>query len=261
MICMQSIVDFASLTCMSCVCSGTFHEKCLLALKPLDASLGQDVTSPRSCPCCRRKGVVTNLLECFEKMYPVSGLRGNLEKRLLQMTPDPVREGLLKAEKHLREQKKILNFLVGQVKTLDEVSCRTLMFRSPASCLSAGCAMCGEAFEELSDLWSQACACQALFHRTCLEASGRQGVIRCCCRCGSLDVLARGASVQTAARVASSGAAGVLAEDEDALRKDQQEERLLMARQIKSCSELLTRLQEGTRRDDSLPKRRRLAVG
>jgi len=204
-ICLSVIDCFEEAACMTCVCEGLFHRRCL-------ERLPQGAEARRRCPYCRREGRILSLQqELSDEHVPT----GRQEARLLALRLAKEEDGALAslllgaeeklARQHCRLEKELRRLGAEQ----GPWKLRQLLFPPPANvwarwcrgggCGGALCCLCGAGVQDFSSLATQGCPCQALFHAACLaQLQGRTppGRVACCPRCGSGAVLPEGAAVK-----------------------------------------------------------------
>ena len=255
-ICLSVIECFEEAACMTCVCEGLFHRRCL-------ERLPQGAEARRRCPYCRREGRILSLQqELSDEHVPTGRQEARLLALRLVTEEDRTLASLLLgaeeklARQHCRLEEELRRLGAEQ----GPWNLRQLLFPPPANvwarwcrggggggggggCGGALCCLCGAGVQDFSSLATQGCRCQALFHSACLaRLQGRTppGRVACCPRCGSGAVLPEGAAVKE-------------------LLRDRQARRGLSAEEARRGAERLQRRQE--RQLVRLRGQRRLVAG
>jgi hypothetical protein len=206
-ICLGSIENFVSASCMSCVCEGIFHKECLERVPTVEPhALHGD---RRQCPYCRTRGTIVELHKEVYRMCPPANKRERVEKRVRQMwtLASSTRDSLEETERELRRMSRLLGERMNALRRLPGGAQRYEDLLYPP--LRAGvavpwtgktlCRTCGEGIMGFSDLTTQACHCGALYHLRCLKnVCDRTPTekIPCCPSCRSLGIVHEGVSVK-----------------------------------------------------------------
>ena len=194
-ICMGSISDFSTASCMSCVCEGVFHKGCLERVKSV---LGQ-----RRCPYCRTEGRILSL----QRVCPPYNNREDVERRIWRVDSQPLRDQLVANEKEIWRRTKMLSDGLGELKMLPGGENAYLRLLHKPAVLETNttphttyCRVCNEGIMSFSDMMTQCCQCCAVYHPSCLktvEVGAASEDIVCCLGCKSVDILPEGVKVKS----------------------------------------------------------------
>jgi hypothetical protein len=194
-ICMCSISDFFTASCMSCVCEGVFHKGCLERV--------EQVMGRRKCPYCRTEGSILSL----QRVCPPYNNREVVEQRIRRVESQGLREGLVQNEKEILRRMKVLTESLHQLKQLpggEETYSRLLytpaFLKMKTTPNTTFCSVCHEGIMSFSDMMTQCCQCCAVYHPSCLksvEVGARSEDILCCVGCKSVDILPEGVKVKS----------------------------------------------------------------
>jgi len=198
-ICLGSIEKFVSASCVSCVCEGIFHTECL-ARVPTIASHAVHGGCMR-CPCCRSVGDLVELHKEVHRMCPPGNKRESVDRRVRQLwlLSSNLREALEETERELRRSTRLLGERVNVLKGLPDGNILVEGLLYPSARRDAGttlagttlCRLCGEGIMNFSELMTQACHCNALYHSECLKKVvdlAPPDKIPCCLSCRSLGI-------------------------------------------------------------------------
>lgn len=205
-ICLCPISHFSSASCMSCVCEGVFHTECLERIQPLASHVlhGEE----RQCPYCRTVGSIVKLHKEVHRMCPPGGKRERVEKRLRLMwklspsardTLEATERDIRKKSRHLGERLHALKLLHGGPSVYEGLLYPFSQAVATALPDATLCRKCGEGIVDFSDLTTQACHCNALYHSKCLSElvdATPVAMVPCCLVCKSIAFVPNGVSVK-----------------------------------------------------------------
>ena len=205
-ICLGSIQNFVSASCMSCVCEGIFHTECLELLSTVTPHMQH--ADQRQCPYCRTVGTIVELHKEVHRMCPPSSKREFVEKKVRRMwvLPPSTRDSLEESERTIAKRSRLLGEQLNALQCLygGNGVCEGLLHPPPSHVAktpagSTLCRKCGQGIMDFSDLATQGCHCKALYHSKCLkEVVGGTPIekIPCCLSCRSVGIVPEGVSVK-----------------------------------------------------------------